>query len=66
MIRNRLHTRSVFRGHAQGLPLPFIPHHPGELDGSLFSMLDPHLRMNVTLTRREAEDIAAYIGSLVK
>jgi mono/diheme cytochrome c family protein len=31
-----------------------------------FSMLEPHPRMNVTLTRREAEDIAAYIGSLVK
>jgi mono/diheme cytochrome c family protein len=31
-----------------------------------FSMLEPHPKMNVTLTRREAEDIAAYIGSLVK
>jgi mono/diheme cytochrome c family protein len=29
-----------------------------------FSLLDPHPRMNVTLTRREAEDIAAYISAL--
>jgi hypothetical protein len=29
-------------------------------------MLDPHPRMNVTLTRREAEDIAAYINTLAK
>jgi hypothetical protein len=26
-----------------------------------FSILDPHPRMNVTLTREDAEDIAAYI-----
>jgi cytochrome c len=31
-----------------------------------FSMRDPHPRMNVTLTRREAEDIAAYINTLAK
>jgi mono/diheme cytochrome c family protein len=31
-----------------------------------FSMLDPHPRMNVTLTRREVEDIAAYINTLAK
>jgi len=31
-----------------------------------FSLLDPHPRMNVTLTRREARDIAAYIGTLAK
>jgi cytochrome c len=36
---------------------------PGAL---AFSMLDPHPRMNVTLTRREAEDIAAYINTLAK
>ena len=29
-----------------------------------FSMLDPHPRMNVMLTRREAQDIAAYINTL--
>jgi cytochrome c len=31
-----------------------------------FSLLDPHPRMNVSLTRREAQDIAAYINTLVK
>lgn len=29
-----------------------------------FSLLDPHPRMNVMLTRREAQDIAAYINTL--
>jgi mono/diheme cytochrome c family protein len=29
-----------------------------------FSMLDPHPRMNVPLTRPEAEDIAAYVATL--
>jgi mono/diheme cytochrome c family protein len=31
-----------------------------------FSILEPHPRMNVTLTRREAQDIAAYINTLAK
>jgi mono/diheme cytochrome c family protein len=31
-----------------------------------FSLLDPHPRMNLTLTRREAQDIAAYISTLAK
>jgi cytochrome c len=31
-----------------------------------FSILDPHPRMSVTLTRREAQDIAAYINTLAK
>jgi mono/diheme cytochrome c family protein len=31
-----------------------------------FSILDPHPRMNVTLTRREAQDVAAYINTLAK
>ena len=31
-----------------------------------FALLDPHPRMNVTLTRREAQDIAAYISMLAK
>lgn len=31
-----------------------------------FSIIDPHPRMNVTLTRREAQDIAAYINTLAK
>jgi mono/diheme cytochrome c family protein len=36
---------------------------PGRL---AFSILEPHPRMSVTLTRRETEDVAAYIGSLAK
>jgi mono/diheme cytochrome c family protein len=31
-----------------------------------FAILDPHPRMNVTLSRREAEDIAAYINTLAR
>src|SRR5262245_6351815 len=31
-----------------------------------FSLLDPHPRMNVALTRREIEDVAAYIDTLAK
>jgi cytochrome c len=31
-----------------------------------FAILDPHPRMNVPLTRREAQDIAAYINTLAK
>jgi len=31
-----------------------------------FAILDPHPRMNVMLTRREAQDIAAYINTLAK
>jgi len=31
-----------------------------------FSILDPHPRMNVMLTRPEARDIAAYINTLAK
>jgi mono/diheme cytochrome c family protein len=31
-----------------------------------FAILDPHPRMNLTFTRREAEDIAAYISTLAK
>jgi mono/diheme cytochrome c family protein len=31
-----------------------------------FAILDPHPRMNVMLTRREAQDIAAYIGTLAR
>jgi len=31
-----------------------------------FAMLDPHPRMNVALTRREAQDIATYINTLAK
>jgi mono/diheme cytochrome c family protein len=31
-----------------------------------FSLLDPHPRMNVALTRREVEDVAAYINTLAR
>ena len=31
-----------------------------------FSLLDPHPRMNSPLTRREAQDVAAYINTLAK
>ena len=31
-----------------------------------FSLLNPHPRMNMTLTRRETQDIAAYISTLAK
>ena len=31
-----------------------------------FAILDPHPRMHVLLTRREAEDLAAYINTLAK
>jgi mono/diheme cytochrome c family protein len=34
---------------------------PGEL---AFAILEPHPRMSVALTRREAEDVAAYINTL--
>jgi mono/diheme cytochrome c family protein len=35
-------------------------------DTLAFSITDPHPRMNVTLTRREAQDVAAYINTLAK
>jgi mono/diheme cytochrome c family protein len=35
-------------------------------DTLAFSIIDPHPRMNVTLTRREAQDLAAYINTLAK
>jgi mono/diheme cytochrome c family protein len=31
-----------------------------------FAILSPHPRMNVTLSRREAQDLAAYIATLAK
>jgi mono/diheme cytochrome c family protein len=31
-----------------------------------FAILEPHPRMNLTVTRREAQDIAAYISTLAK
>ena len=35
-------------------------------DTLAYSLRDPHPRMNVTLTRREMEDVAAYINTLAK
>ena len=35
-------------------------------DTLAFSIIDPHPRMNVTLTRQEARDVAAYINTLAK
>ena len=35
-------------------------------DTLAFSIIDPHPRMNVTLTRREAQDVAADINTLAK
>ena len=35
-------------------------------DTLAFSIMNPHPRMNVTLTRREAQDVAAYINTLAK
>ena len=35
-------------------------------DTLAISIIDPHPRMNVTLTRREAQDVAAYINTLAK
>jgi hypothetical protein len=32
----------------------------------VFAILDPHPRMNVRLTRPEAEDLAAYIHTLAR
>jgi mono/diheme cytochrome c family protein len=31
-----------------------------------FAILEPHPRMNVTISRREAEDIAAYVATLAR
>jgi mono/diheme cytochrome c family protein len=31
-----------------------------------YSLLDPHPRMNEALTRREAQDVAAYISTLAR
>ena len=35
-------------------------------DTLAFSIMNPHPRMNVTLSRREAQDVAAYINPLAK
>ena len=40
--------------------------HAANPDTLAFSIMNPHPRMNVTLTRREAQDVAAYINTLAK
>jgi len=35
-------------------------------DMPAYSILEPHPRMNMTVTREEADDIAAYIATLAK
>jgi hypothetical protein len=39
---------------------------PGSAANARVAILDPHPRMSVALTRREAEDIAAYINTLAR
>jgi mono/diheme cytochrome c family protein len=59
--------RDQRRNVADAPPFEVIATKPGFNPELLaFSLLDPHPRMNVTLTRREAQDIAAYIGTLAK
>ena len=47
-------------------PFELIARKFGSPEILAFSLLDPHPRMNVTMTRREAADIAAYIATLAK
>jgi mono/diheme cytochrome c family protein len=35
-------------------------------EGIAFAVLAPHPRMNMTVSRRDAEDIAAYLATLAK
>ena len=59
--------RDQRRNIADAPPFEVIASKPGFNPELLaFSLLDPHPRMNVMLTRREARDLAAYIGSLAK
>ena len=50
-----------------------MPHRSTRSQGSstqadvlAFLLLHPHPRMNVMITRREAEDLAAYISTLAR
>ena len=52
---------------AEALPLEAIARkYDFNADALAFSLLDPHPRMNEPLTRREAQDLAAYINTLAK
>ena len=59
--------RDQRRNIADAPPFEVIASKPGFNPELLaFSLLDPHPRMNLTLTRREAQDIAAYVSTLAK
>ena len=48
-------------------PLQAIARKSGfNADMLAYSILEPHPRMNMTVTREEADDIAAYIATLGK
>ena len=52
---------------AEALPLEAIARkYDFNADALAFSLLDPHPRMNEPLTRREAQDVAAYIITLAR
>ena len=52
---------------AEALPLEAIARkYDFNADALAFSLLDPHPRMNEPLTRREAQDVAAYIVTLAR
>jgi hypothetical protein len=52
---------------AEGLPLETIARKfDFNADALAFALLDPHPKMNEPLTRREAQDVAAYIITLAR
>src|SRR5215471_14802553 len=52
---------------AEALPLEAIARkYDFNADMLAFALLDPHPRMNEPLTRREAQDVAAYIVTLAR
>jgi cytochrome c len=52
---------------AEALPLEAIARkYDFNADALAFSLLDPHPRMNEPLTRREAQDLAAYVITLAR
>jgi mono/diheme cytochrome c family protein len=56
------HARQV----ADAPPFELIARKFGSPEMLAFALLDPHPRMNVVLTRREAQEIAAFISALAK
>src|SRR5215831_2051879 len=52
---------------AEALPLETVARkYDFNADALAFALLDPHPRMNEPLTRREAQDVAAYIITLAR